>query len=552
MKNSHLQANPERLAGAVLSLFMACIFLELCFGFDFISGKSGFWRTEFQDLTQQISGFNFYFTSPWTLPLLKFDSLNYPHGTLVTFVDAVPFFAFLLKIFLPQNWSPFNPYSAWLAICFLLQALGAWWIARELKTKSWLFLIALTFLLINFPPLLDRIHHISLMAHWMILFSIAIYLKGREQNELPIVLWTWLLTIGFYINIYLFAMVSGVFACSWLSQRARFNARSLIMMSTPFLILFISSMLMIFPMPGGKVFPENGFGIFSMNLLSPLIGGSIFPPKEWMGLNAIAGFTHVGGPGQYEGFNYLGLGILLLIALNFLTIVQSAFRHKAFSLLLLFVTAYALSGQILFGKSVLLEFNYPEFLTFATSQFRASGRFFWLVGYVLCVISLYHSFRKLSVIKFGLLVVAVFVVQVVDMQRVYLGLQARINRQDPVVINQEKWREALGVKTEVIYVYPKFKCGKDTEKLLVPFMKYASEHRLKMNTGYIARYTPDCGDVQQEIENSNPTNSAYVFNTVAFPEEKLATQLFPLNWKTQCVNIDIAYICRARERIAPQ
>ncbi|HEN3580982.1 TPA: hypothetical protein U5D98_004286, partial [Yersinia enterocolitica] len=167
--------------------------------------------SEVDDVTQYISGFNMYLSSPWNFPLLAFDSLNYPQGTRVTFVDAIPIYSFILKLLLPENIAPFNPFGYWIALCLLLQGISAWWITKELNVDSWLFFILLLLTFLTYPALLARIGHISLMSHWVLLFSLALYIRGRRQKKLSIGIWTILLVSIFYINIYLFVMASGIY-----------------------------------------------------------------------------------------------------------------------------------------------------------------------------------------------------------------------------------------------------------------------------------------------------------------------------------------------------
>lgn len=544
------QVNPARhhsegLAGLLLSLLMAAAFVGSFFGIDFVLGRSVFWQTEVRDVTQYVAGFNFYFTAPWQSPWLAFNALNYPEGTLATFVDAIPLYALLLKLAAPDHWAPFNPYGVWVALCFALQATGAWWLAKELKTRSWAFLMALVLLLLSFPALLDRIGHISLMSHWLLLFALALYLRSRNSSEWPLLAWTLLCLGAFYINIYLFVMVGCVWVSALLNASQHSMAKRAKALALPALCVMATAWMALWPLPSGKPTPEFGFGYYALNLLSPWVGGHILPAANDLGLNPIAGFTYVGGPGHYEGFNYLGLGVLLLLSLGAWRMVKSAMHHKALIALMLMFAAYALSDHVMLGQKIAFEFKYPEALLPLTSQFRASGRFFWLVGYALLIFSLYHCHQMFPKRHFAGLVVLVCGLQWVDLQGVYQGLSFRLNRQDAPVMDAAKWDEALGTNTRIVYAYPKFKCGKDPQNALLPLMKYTSERHLKLNTGYIARYTPDCQDMKLEIAQSNPANSAYVLSGDALAANFKLDSIFPSAWQVVCKPIDFAQVCRA-------
>ena len=116
-----------------------------------------------------------------------------------------------------------------------------------------------------------------------------------------------------------------------------------------------------------------------------------------------------------------------------------------------------------------------------------------------------------------------------------------------VVMNTAQWDAALGSEVRVLYAYPKFKCGKDPQNTLLPLMKYASERQLKLNTGYIARYTPDCLDMKAEVALSNPATSAYVLSSGALAAGVSPETIFPSSWSVRCEAIDFAQVCRVTQ-----
>lgn len=151
------------------------------------------------------------------LPLLAFDSLNYPQGTRATFVDVIPLYALLLKLLLPASLAPFNPYGAWVALCFILQAVG---VVDQSRAKAELMGLPSesSDCLAGFPALMAQLGHISLMSHWIILFALALYVRSRYMLGLPLISWTVLLVVAFYVNIYLFAMAAGIYFAAFLAR----------------------------------------------------------------------------------------------------------------------------------------------------------------------------------------------------------------------------------------------------------------------------------------------------------------------------------------------
>lgn len=532
----NIKLNSTGYFGLLCVAGISFFYILITFGYHFIIGDSSFWATESDDVTQYIAGFNMYFTSPWHFPLLAFDSLNYPLGTRATFVDAIPLYSFLLKVFLPSSMAPFNPFGVWITLCFLFQGIAAWWIARELGIKSWWFIIGLLAVFLTYPALLLRIGHTSLMSHWILLFAVALYIRSYRLQKLPVTAWTVFLVCAFYINIYLFVMASGLYLTAFLSIRSALFSRSLLFFPVPYVVLVVSMFIMLLPFPPDGVATDTGFGFYSMNLLSPFIGGGIFDVQG-----------HV-MPGQYEGFNYLGLGVIIAFVTAFMlikrrdkTIVR---RHWALLALLVGYTVYALASNVYFGSELVMLVHYSELLDPITSQFRATGRFFWPVGYCIVIFSFFVLYRYLSRQTFALMVVALVCVQWIDIYHHYQSLRVGLIRQQTTKMDYPLWDKELGTGVKTLYFYPKFKCGQDPHNTLLPIMKYASIKGLNLNTGYISRYNPNCHDYDAEIAQSSRSDSAYVFVKNEYADLAALNKFFPIDTPPACKEVDFAYVCR--------
>lgn len=531
------QRSPESFAGLTTVLLLAAAFVWVTFGESFLRGQSTFWQTDAQDITQYMAGFNLYFSAPWQHPLLAFNSLNYPEGTRATFVDIIPLYALFLKIVVPSTWAPFNPYGAWVGVCFVLQAIGAWWVARELRSGSWAFMLGLLALMLMTPALLNRIGHISLMSHWILVFAIALYLRGWRRKAIPMAGWILLLTSAFYINIYLFVMAVGVYAAAAVSLMQARGVRYWLHVSGPLWVLLISLPLTLLPLPQGGVTQEWGFGYYSMNVLSPFIGGRIIQ------------LTAEVGPGQYEGFNYLGLGLISGLVLAYSNSANRTHIHRmlrghwALTLLILGYSVYSLSNQIYIGSTQVATVSYPDLTKALTSQFRVSGRFFWPVFYVLLIGVWWTLFHRNGKLRFLFIALALTAVQMADLTGVYASLQSILTRPAERHLQPAVWDAAIPAHVKNLYFYPKFKCGKTpSHDSLLPVMHYASLRGLNLNTGYISRYTPLCDDMAREIASSAPQESAYVFVRKEFPGVETIKPVLP-DSSTACHEVDFAYIC---------
>jgi hypothetical protein len=536
---SRLHGQPHGLAGLVVVLCLSLGFVWGTFGESFIRGQSTFWQTDAQDITQYMAGFNLYFSAPWKYPLLAFDSLNYPVGIRATFVDIIPLYALLLKLLIPASWAPFNPFGVWVAGCFVLQAVGAWWVARELRANSWAFMLSLAAFMLMTPALLSRVGHISLMSHWIVVFAIALYLRGWRLKAMPMAGWTFLLVSAFYINIYIFVMAAGIYAAAAASVMQARSMRYCLHATVPLWALLISLLLTLMPLPSGGVTREWGFGYYSMNVLSPLIGGRIVT------------LTAQVGAGQYEGFNYLGLGLiiaLVLVCSNSTTRAhaqEALRRHWVLASLLLVYSVYALSNQIYIGSMQVATVSYPGITKALTSQFRVSGRFFWPVAYVLMIGAWWMLFNRHGQRRFLSVAITLTVVQLADLTSVYANLQSTLTRPPAQHLQRAAWDATIPAQVKTLYFYPKFKCGQTpAHDSLLPVMHYASLRGLNLNTGYISRYTPLCDDMAREIANSRPHESAYVFVRKEFSGLEKIRPILPAS-ATACHEVDFAFICVA-------
>lgn len=529
-----IQANKS--VGLTFVVLVSIAFVILTFGVDFVRGTAPYWQSQVDDVTQYISGFNIYFNAPWGIPLLAFDGLNYPQGTRVTFVDAIPLYALILKLLAPSSWTPFNPFGVWVALCFILQGVGAWWILKELKVNSWAALGSLLALFLTYPALMTRLGHISLMSQWIILFALALYLKGRNSDRLIVWGWSGLLLCAFYINIYLTAMAVGIMFVSVLSLDRTKSLRGIYACTVPFLIIGATLFLTILPLPAGDVAREFGFGHYSMNILSPIMGGDLMSIKAGQ------------GAGQYEGFNYLGLGVLTALAYIyfFKRDVFNCLRneHKPLLGLLLFFTIYALSDHIYFGGQEIVVYKYPKFLDGITSQLRVSGRFFWPVGYCLMVLTVVVLYRSLERKYFVLAVLLLVPIQLVDVKEMYKSMRSVVNKQSPQPLDSKLWADHLQPSVKTLYFYPKFKCGANPMETLLPLMQFTANQGMKLNTGYIARYVPDCNDTTKEIAKSDQKRSAYIFSLVDYPDEDKVKLFFSDPNSVRCETVQFAYVCQ--------
>ncbi|MFA0113359.1 DUF6311 domain-containing protein [Vibrio sp. 10N.261.46.E11] len=545
MENSIIKnVNSSNTVGA-LAIVISCVllFLFLFFPEGFITGTSEYWKTENGDITQYVSGFNSYFKAPWSWPLLAFDSFNYPEGTRATFVDIIPAYSLALKVLVPESFFPFNPFGYWVALSFLMQGVAAWWILKELKINSWAALIAVSVMFVLSPTLMARLGHISLMTHWLLLFSFALYIRSTALDRVQFKVFIILLTFSFYINIYLFVMCFSIYVATILHLWNQHDLREkMLFFVFPVLILFLTMLITLLPFPLSGISKDWGFGYYSMNILSPITGGDLIK---------INGMPR---PGQGEGFNYLGLGVLVLfiwaVSLDKKNNYEYLLRHKSLLALLVLFTVYSLSNQVYWGNVQIATIEYPNIMDKITSQFRASGRFFWPVGYAIVIYSVVIISRRTPKLVGALVLLIFTVIQTIDLNDRLDIFSSSLAKKAHVVIDPKAMDSFFDNDVSEIYFYPKFRCPtkSSTHNTLLPLMKYVSERGMKMNTGYIARHAPPCTGIKEEVAAVINNPAAFVFVQEDYVDVKVIEGFFPAGIELDCILESKMHICQVYKR----
>lgn len=520
--------------GAAISLFNPLFFL----------GTTSYWHQSNQDITQYITGFNAFLHEPWQWPLLRISSINWPEGTLITFMDGIPLYAVFLKVLLGGPNAPFfNPYGFWIVLCYLLQGVGAWWVCREAGERSWIALIVLSIVLACYPAMSFRLDHTSLMSQWLIVFAFATYLRSSRLDRVALAVWTILITCAFYINIYLFTMVSVVFCADVLRFSLRGHTwRQLASGSMPYLILAVTLPITMLPLPLGAGGSEWGFGYYSMNVLSPLVGGQLL---HWP--------NPVAHSGQGEGFNYLG--VFLVAAFVYTLVMNSKLNrallthHQVLAIMLCLVYLYSLSNRIYIGSVHLVDIYMPGWTSIVTGQFRASGRFFWIVGYAIVIYTVLSVVRHRKGQFTTILLLGMTALHLWDLGAHREQIRQRLAVTPAPLVSYEQWDQFLGADVATLYFYPPFRCGDAhfTDTLL-PTMKYAVDRGLNISTGYVARAIKPCDGFREQIAAAvHDDTNVFVFLKEAFPEIESVNKLFPSQALPTCMEVGYALLCKRKD-----
>jgi Family of unknown function (DUF6311) len=499
-----LYAERDAVFAYTVALLLGGLILLRAYPVSFFLGEGSYFQ-QF-DAAAHVSGWLFYAADTWHFPLLHTERLNYPQGTSVAFTDSIPLAALAFKTI--AGWLPagFQYIGLWHAVVYLAQAIAATLLVRALGLRHVLGVVAAVVFATTWPALLHRLWHTALMTHSLLLFALAFYVLGREgrlrSGSACAALFAVSL-IGLTIHPYFFAFCYPLFLAfmadqmlsgeSWKKQLPRLGLSIVLTGATGFVLGYFGS--------GGTV--TGGFDEFSMNLRAPFCGG------RFMSCLAVA-TEHQG-----EGLNYFGAGLLLLLPFAAIgsrpALKTVCKRYPVLLVLLVLFSLYALSNAIYWGKYLLFSYSVPTALNWITGTFRASGRFFWIVGYAILFASLAVVLRKPSWKGVALLGVALSL-QWADTRTARELVHEIASR--PPSGDLEPWAAAMS-GIEKVNVYPAYGCGDAQSDNYLFFQRLAAQYRKRISTGYIARLNSDCSQDRQAFDAPFPQGQLYVFNNPA-------------------------------------
>lgn len=356
------------------------------------------------DVQQHYAGWLLFRNAHWMFPLGMTDTIALPAGTAISYTDSLPWVSIALKLmrgFLPPTFQWFGWY---VLFCFAMQgAAGALLCLRGALTGRAPVLAAPVCgaLFACLPTLWDRaFHHTALASQWLFLFALYFYLEDRaalRAGALPRVCW-WGPALAFVaVGIHPY-FLPPVLACVflWAVDCARLGGgarRAASDLALSLAATLVGAVLCGALGTGGDISRE-GYGEFSMNL-NALVNPSSRGGYTWSRLLPVLPQA----PEQYDGFNYLGLGVLALVAVALALSVPALRRHPAMVggwwgrnapvfAVCLCMALFAISNQIYWGKTG-VEFSLPAPVLSLCGIFRSSGRMFYLVTACMLVWAVY-------------------------------------------------------------------------------------------------------------------------------------------------------------------
>ena len=447
----------------IISACISILIFQLKFGLDKLIPTNINWLMEVRhDWGQHYLGWAFYRNESWTFPIGTIDSYYHPISTNVGLTDSIPLFAMPFKLFSSFLPSDFQYFGIWFFLCFLLMS---FFIIKMLTRYNFskIQLVIFSVLFTANPVLLFREIHPALCAHWLILAAIYLYTKPVDKentlkaNRSQFIL----LIISSLVHPYLTLIVFGFTVI--LPLKNYFYDKSLTIKQLIFIpVLSMLALLVVWYSVGYLSFSgtvdngiENSFGKYSMNL------NAFFDSRGYSSILSEQKSMYIG---QYEGYMYFGVGLLLfgIFTLSYFLLrnIKTVQVKKYFYFLpLLFfcfaILLFSVTNTVTFSDKILLEFDIPNFITKIGNVFRASSRTFWVVFYLILLFFavLFSKLKINNIIKSSILIV-VLGVQFYDIHLFFKGKDFDFGTYD-TPLEESRWNPILS-KFKQLKTFPLF------------------------------------------------------------------------------------------------
>ncbi|MBF7728993.1 DUF6311 domain-containing protein [Pseudomonas sp. N040] len=424
---------------------------------------------------------------------------SYPLPMSIALFDPMPLLLVLLKPlaqFVPDQTQYFGLYFL---ACFLLQGLFGYLVAQEIlrwrgdrsPLADELTKVFVALLFLTLPCTMYRMlgQHTALSSQWLLALSIWAALRSRDYRGTQ---WLRLNAVVLFLacgfNPYLALMVGISLAGFSFIHRGRSAWRGSV--KRVFGLGAAGALgLYVFGFLGGASVAEGGYGLYSMNILGP------FDSNGFARVFKLDVDDATGGQG-FEGFNYLGLGLLVLCAVAWALNRRSDSQRPPMPFagaVLIVLLAYLLALSTTVTLSVeTLQLPVPAWTNDLLSRFRASGRLFWLGAFWLVAISAaiicfrFTAWKALSILS------ACAFLQIFDVHGIawlirQAGAQVTVLQAPEVLVKELSGRSAL-------IVLPPWQCGSERSpgggRGYEIFGVVAATQHIPTNSFYAARTLP--------------------------------------------------------------
>jgi len=472
---------------------IALLIFHFSYGLGILNPQNINWLLSAQhDWGTHYLGWAFYRDSPWMFPLGNMCGYVYPLGANVGLTDSIPLIAIPLKIISPLLSDDFQYLGLWLLCCYLMAAHYTLKIFGLYKIPVYAGLLGVILVVAN-PVLFYRGMHPALCAHGFILAALYYYLvpataatvKSINRAQL------WLALLSGLINPYLCLMVLGfsfILPAKEYFYSKLITARKAIVYPLLTCVYIVISWILV-GMISLRQFEslevQDGYGLYGFNYNSFFNSNgfsALLPGMPWV------------TPHQYEGFMYLGVGMMVLIAIALVYFLikgrpaQFFKTHKWLLPLVILAVVFSLfatTHRFTYGGQVLFEVPIPGILKKLGNIFRASGRFYWITYYLLLLFCIIIFLKAKIATGVKTVVMALLIIlQVYDTHMLFEKNLPSGGYNSP--LDEAKWNTLLP-NFERMITYPPFNNHLLNNMDYQDLSLLAVKNDMDIGTGYTAR-----------------------------------------------------------------
>lgn len=473
------------------------------------------WLMAGGDLSQHYLGWMAYRASSWHFPIGMVDTLAYPYHTSIIFTDSIPIFALIFKLLSPVLPADFQYFGLWGICCFILQGLCAGRIISHKSDNKIITVLASAMFLIT-PVMIWRMYaHTALAGQWIILYALDMVFnpdkyQSKKKNYITIAI-VGLLSAS--IHLY-FALMNGIVLAGYIIiclLREKRVKRSVFSLMT-YLASVAFAVWIFGGLDSGMSAQNGGLGIYSFNL------NNFVNPQGW---SKILKDLPLYGNGQYEGFAYLGAGVVLLIVLagysclinksNFeVTVKNNKVKIIAIFFVWVMSVIVALSPVVSLGDKA-VELKVPQIVTKMWSVFRATGRIAWVAVYVLVflgLIGLLRSGKKVCVVLSLGLILQIYDISDVLVQK-HTQFSGKVEYQ--TLLQTSDFWDKLAKDKEIKHVL--YYSSVD-QSMMYSITNWSLQNGKTVSDFYFARSISDLvNQNREEVLKELPSDTLYIFTS---------------------------------------
>jgi hypothetical protein len=450
------------------------------------------WLKENEDPFQAFLGWTAFRFSDWQWPLGMSRLVAYPNGMPLIATDSNPLVSIPLKLLSPLLPYPFQFEGCWLLISVFLSYALAFRLLRDLSGHP--IGSALGAALVAVAPIFPfRWLHNSLSSQWLILAALSIFLRPRPDGA-TVAKYAGLHALVIALHPYYVPMVAPIAGMD-LARRSvhrRREGKGWLRSLAP--LVLGSAAIIIAGLIAAWV-----TGILALTHVGADLGLFSMDPLAWFNPMGTSSFlpSWKTGWGQYEGYQYLGLGGFLLLLAGAASLAlrrgEDAKRlgRAALWLTPAFLVWYvmAISPTVTAFGHVVLSLNTDNLPLVGQmlAIFRSSGRFGWPITYFLLLSGVLLTLTMDQKAALAILAAALLT-QIWDLAPLARSVRTGTAGQGrELTSSTDLWRPITSAAKR-IYVSPDI-VGPDVEniEILLKLGSIAFPGRIPMNRFYYAQ-----------------------------------------------------------------